>query len=452
MLFFLSFFALATVVLVSNAVHADIGDLCDPSGSACSAGDCQDTDGNGVGMCRDFVGTGESCNDNTIKCDSGYCDAGTCVDSFPPTPGDGQIGDYCDAGDGCAVGTCQDTDGNGVGACRDFVADGQSCDDIYVKCADGVCMSGTCVGTPSDPTCQSDYDFCMSNGKTCGTFSGTDDCASPRTVDCSLATGISCTSPNTCTNNVCVAPPTCTYPGDAVFCSSQGKTCGTFTGFNICLNTTITVDCSAALGTNCTSPYFCNENNVCALPDCVNETNAAFCSRLGKTCGIFSGTDNCGNNRQVNCTTATSTSCSSPNSCTDNVCTPEACASRDTVGGTYTSYSSYTVPGGTTSLQIKLWGAGGYGETTANSGRGGGGGYITSHFAVQPGDVIQIGISNGSRNSCSIANITRGGILVGQVVAGSGGSAGDNTGPVSAYLEPLGGGGGGYIGSSGQDG
>jgi cysteine-rich repeat protein len=66
---------------------------------------------------------------------------------------------------------------------------------------------------------------------------------------------------------------------------------------------------------------------------CVPETNARFCTRLGKQCGSVTASDNCGTSRTVNCGTCGTTSCSYPNtvgSCSNscsplgkcNVCTP----------------------------------------------------------------------------------------------------------------------------------
>jgi hypothetical protein len=54
-----------------------------------------------------------------------------------------------------------------------------------------------------------------------------------------------------------------------------------------------------------------------ALTSCTPESNAAFCSRLGKNCGSVTGTDNCGDPRTVNpCGT-----CTSPQVCgASNVC------------------------------------------------------------------------------------------------------------------------------------
>jgi hypothetical protein len=49
---------------------------------------------------------------------------------------------------------------------------------------------------------------------------------------------------------------------------------------------------------------------------CTSETNAAFCARLGKTCGTVSDFDNCGNARTASCGTCSGTqTCGAGNVC-----------------------------------------------------------------------------------------------------------------------------------------
>jgi hypothetical protein len=76
---------------------------------------------------------------------------------------------------------------------------------------------------------------------------------------------------------------------------------------------------------------------------CTGETNAAFCARLAKQCGAFSGTDNCGSPRMVtSCGT-----CTPPEECS-GAGTPNACGVRPivdrSVGGTVTSSHPGTDP------------------------------------------------------------------------------------------------------------
>jgi hypothetical protein len=61
-------------------------------------------------------------------------------------------------------------------------------------------------------------------------------------------------------------------------------------------------DCGFGVG--CTAPNTCGAQapNVCG---CRNETTAEFCARLGISCGIANGVDNCGANRSPYCGTCT---------------------------------------------------------------------------------------------------------------------------------------------------
>jgi hypothetical protein len=82
----------------------------------------------------------------------------------------------------------------------------------------------------------------------------------------------------------------CIPETNAAFCSRIGKNCGTATAYDNC-GTSRTV---ASCGT-CTLPQVCDGKNICCTP----ETDAAFCSRLGKKCGSFTASDNCGASRAI---------------------------------------------------------------------------------------------------------------------------------------------------------
>ncbi|HXU82477.1 MAG TPA: hypothetical protein VN914_13840, partial [Polyangia bacterium] len=110
----------------------------------------------------------------------------------------------------------------------------------------------------------------------------------------------------------------CTPESNATFCSRLGKNCGSVTGADNC-GTNRTV---SSCGT-CTSPQTCGGGgtpNRCGGGSCTPESNSAFCSRLGKNCGSVTGTDNCGVSRTV----SSCGSCTSPATCggggTPNVC------------------------------------------------------------------------------------------------------------------------------------
>ena len=76
---------------------------------------------------------------------------------------------------------------------------------------------------------------------------------------------------------------------------------------------------------------------------CTSETDAQFCSRLGKNCGVVTGTDNCGNTKTVtNCG-----SCSLSQNCNNGNCTNFTCGT-DSV-----DYNGYTYP--TVAIGTQCW-------------------------------------------------------------------------------------------------
>lgn len=110
---------------------------------------------------------------------------------------------------------------------------------------------------------------------------------------------------------------TCTPESNAAFCSRLGKQCGSVTGTDNC-NAARTV---SSCGT-CTAPQTCGGGgtaNVCGN-SCTPESDSAFCTRLGKQCGSVTATDNCNSARTVSSCGA----CTAPQTCggggTANVC------------------------------------------------------------------------------------------------------------------------------------
>ncbi|HEY8208743.1 MAG TPA: hypothetical protein VIG99_14740 [Myxococcaceae bacterium] len=185
------------------------------------------------------------------------------------------------------------------------VAGDKSCDeDAGHACAPGyLCCRGTC--TPSNQGCcqpEDDATFCARLGKTCDPVSADDNCGAPRTVTCGT-----CTDPAVCGGggvlNVCGVLG-CTTETNAAFCTRLGKACGPVTADDSC-GVPRTISCGT-----CTS-------GVCFQNQCCADSDSAFCARAGKVCGSFTGTDACGQTRTANCG-----NCPSPESCKpDNTCT-----------------------------------------------------------------------------------------------------------------------------------
>jgi hypothetical protein len=117
--------------------------------------------------------------------------------------------------------------------------------------------------------------------------------------------------------SVAVSTGSCTPETDAAFCTRLGKNCGSVTASDNCGASRTVSSCGT-----CTSPQTCGGGgtaNVCGA-SCTPETDAAFCTRLGKNCGSVTAGDNCGATRTVSsCGT-----CTSPQTCggggTTNVC------------------------------------------------------------------------------------------------------------------------------------
>jgi len=241
----------------------------------------------------------------------------SCMCTMPSCNGPGS--QYCDPNThtwgACNVPSYEGMCGNGLDDnCNGFT----DCSDpdclTRPECSGG---SGGAGGSAGATGCvpESDTAFCTRLGKSCGSVSGADNCGNGRVVT-SCGT---CTAPNICgANNVCG----CVAESDGTFCARLGKNCGSVTTADNC-GTGRTV---ASCGT-CNAPQTCGPvtANVCGTSACTAETDGTFCTRLGKDCGSVIGTDNCGQPRSVgSCGT-----CTLPQSCDGggavNVC---GCASE----------------------------------------------------------------------------------------------------------------------------
>ena len=146
-------------------------------------------------------------------------------------------------------------------------------------------------GVPSECGCQgqSEADFCAAHDASCGAVTGMDRCNRPRTAFCGT-----CAAPESCggggKNNVCG----CTPESDAVFCAEQAKNCGIVNAGDRC-GKARTADCGP-----CNGFERCGGGGVANVCGC-DESEMAFCVRLGAACGNVVDLDLCGRPRVVTC-------------------------------------------------------------------------------------------------------------------------------------------------------
>ena len=100
----------------------------------------------------------------------------------------------------------------------------------------------------------------------------------------------------------------CQPETDPAFCQRLAKTCGSVVARDNCGNQR-TASCGS-----CAALSLCGADNTC-MP-CLQESNAAFCARLGKTCGSVTATDNCEAQRTSTCGLCSGVQvCGDKNSC-----------------------------------------------------------------------------------------------------------------------------------------
>src|SRR5215471_5977857 len=233
----------------------------DPLTTTCNGGRCGPTANNCMRMvtCPDCTGTGETC-------------------------GGGGIAGVCGCGPDPLTTTCQN---------------GARCGNVTNNCG-GMVSCGNCSGGQECSLLPATLNLCCAPETTaqtctrlsrnCGMLTAADNCGVMRTVtSCGTCTGVG----QTCgTSGVCG----CTAETNTAFCMRLAKTCGSVTAADSC-GASRTVNCGT-----CTSPQVCepatgSAPNTCCSP----ETDASICTRLARTCGTASATDNCGSSRSVNC-------------------------------------------------------------------------------------------------------------------------------------------------------
>lgn len=92
------------------------------------------------------------------------------------------------------------------------------------------CVASVCACVPED-----DATFCA-RLNACGTLTAFDNCATQRTTDCGT-----CAGGEPCNANVCA----CTAEDDATFCARNGRECGAYTGTDNCAMARTVADCGA---------------------------------------------------------------------------------------------------------------------------------------------------------------------------------------------------------------
>jgi hypothetical protein len=87
----------------------------------------------------------------------------------------------------------------------------------------------------------------------------------------------------------------CVPEDDVAFCTRLGKNCGTVNANDNCGTRRTVVSCCV-----CSSYYeSCGGGRLANVCGCTPESDWAFCTRLGRTCGPATGTDSCGLSRSV---------------------------------------------------------------------------------------------------------------------------------------------------------
>ncbi len=227
----------------------------------------------------------------------------------------------CANNDGCCPLGCNLGNDNDCTTCTR----NSQCNDNNV-CTTDTCVSGTCTFTPitqcinNDGCCPTGCNAVNDNNcnPKCGNGvrEGSEQCDGLQlgSATCVSLLGSGYTSGSlTCTSGCIYNVSNCCSPeSNTQFCSRLTRQCGSVTANDNCGNSRTVSSCGT-----CQSGYTCS-NGLC-IQSCVPESNAQFCSRLGKNCGSVTGVDNCQASRTANCG-----SCSSPLTCggsgTANVC------------------------------------------------------------------------------------------------------------------------------------
>ncbi|TXD37499.1 hypothetical protein FRC98_07340 [Lujinxingia vulgaris] len=157
----------------------------------------------------------------------------------------------------------------------------------------------------TDTGCEppTEQELCEDAVLSCGPLEVVDRCGAQRAISCG-----SCEDDELCEGGVCVCQP---EENDA-FCTRLAADCGTVIAPDNCGDER-TVSCG-----DCQEGYLCGEDNRCTCP---GETVSELCEQNSLECGTRTVVDGCGQTREINCDSCTGTgeSCTLDNLC---VCTP----------------------------------------------------------------------------------------------------------------------------------
>lgn len=152
---------------------------------------------------------------------------------------------------------------------------------------EGIDCGGECPACPCEP--ETDSAFCARQGKTCGVFSGVDNCGETRDA---AACG-TCVAPE-----VCMAGACCTPESDAVFCARMSASCGSKSGTDNCGVARSVTSCGSCAPLSVVS---C-QSGACVC-SATPETERELCDGAQRTCGAFQAVDRCGATRMAQCGT-----------------------------------------------------------------------------------------------------------------------------------------------------
>ena len=279
----------------------------------------EDCDGGNLNAqtCASAMGSGYT---GTLSCNAASCKFDTTQCKKPVLCPNGVIdfsaGEVCD-GSNLGAMTCNDLNYYGQGHHVGYVTCNPDCKSFNNS------MCTICGNTVTEGIEECDRGAQNTNTNICASASG----------NCSYC------------DMECRLHATCNKTPQSTAC--YGKTCGTAS--DGCGGT-------YACGT-CASPNTCGGGGIPDVCGCAKETDATMCSRLGKSCGSYTGADNCNSTRTVNCG-----SCSYGYYCSSNKCVPlakcgdgiingsEQCDGNTSAGLNYKSCGSfgyYKNPSGT---------------------------------------------------------------------------------------------------------